>query len=68
MVSICLECPSGTYGPGCLYRCTEHCLNDIACNVTTGRCDDGCRTGYMGEKCDTGISYHKRKIIYQPLD
>lgn len=56
MVYICLECLPGKYGPGCLYSCTGHCLNDKACNITTARCDAGCKTGYAGEMCDTGIS------------
>lgn len=64
LVFICLECLLGIYGLGCLYCCIEYCLNDKVCNVIIGRCDDGCRIGYMGEKCDIGIFYYKRKIIY----
>lgn len=51
-----LDCSPGKYGPRCLYRCTGNCLNDKACNVTTGKCDDGCKPGYTGDMCDTGIS------------
>lgn len=56
LVYICLECLPGKYGQGCLYSCTGHCLNDKVCNITTGRCDVGCKPGYTGEICDTGIS------------
>lgn len=56
VVFVCLECLPGKYGPGCLYSCTGYCLNDKACNVTTGRCDAGCQPGYTGEWCDRGIS------------
>lgn len=58
LVYICIECPSGKYGPACLYSCTGHCLNlnDKACNITTGRCDAGCELGYTGVMCDKGIS------------
>lgn len=51
----CTECPSGKYGPACLYNCNEHCLTNKDCNVTTGRCNVGCKPGYTGEMCDTGI-------------
>lgn len=56
LVLICIECPLGKYGPACLYSCTGHCLNDKACNITTGRCDAGCKLGFTGAMCDKGIS------------
>lgn len=59
MYDLCLyflECQPGTYGPSCLYNCIGNCLNDKPCNITTGRCDAGCKPGYMGDMCDTGIS------------
>lgn len=66
-VYICLECSTGTYGPGCLDSCTGHCLNDKACNTTTGRCDAGCKPGYTGEKCDTGISKQCDICLFKPI-
>lgn len=67
MVYICLECPSGKYGPSCLYSCTGHCLNDKACNITTGRCDGGCKPGYKGEMCDTGISKQWEICLFKTI-
>lgn len=49
-----LECPLGTYGPYCAYKCSGHCLGSVACNRTTGNCDTGCDFGYTGEICKTG--------------
>lgn len=54
-VYICLECLIGIYGLGCLDSCIGYCLNDKVCNIIIGRCDVGCKFGYMGEKCDIGI-------------
>lgn len=43
------ECPPGTYGDACVHNCIGHCLIDVICNRTTGRCDQGCKPGYIGE-------------------
>ncbi|XP_062579125.1 multiple epidermal growth factor-like domains protein 10 [Saccostrea cucullata] len=46
------SCASGTFGPDCKYNCSRHCLNDSVCNSITGKCDKGCKPGYMGEQCN----------------
>nr|XP_034311833.1 receptor-type tyrosine-protein phosphatase epsilon isoform X5 [Crassostrea gigas] len=46
------ECPTGKFGPDCVYNCSRHCMGDVTCNRTTGRCDTGCKAGYTGELCD----------------
>lgn len=51
----CIECLLGKYGLVCLYNCNEYCLNNKDCNVIIGRCNVGCKFGYMGEMCDIGI-------------
>lgn len=53
--SFFLECPTGTFGLDCGYNCSGHCIDDIPCDKTTGRCDSGCKPGYTGELCDTGL-------------
>lgn len=57
------ECPIGTFGPDCLYNCSGHCLHNVGddtCNRTTGRCNTGCKPGYIGELCEKGlIAYFK---------
>lgn len=54
------ECPIGTFGSDCLYNCSGHCLGDVTCNRTIGRCHTGCKPGYTGELCDKGlIAYFK---------
>lgn len=50
-----LDCLLGKYGLRCLYCCIGNCLNDKVCNVIIGKCDDGCKLGYMGDMCDIGI-------------
>lgn len=52
---ICLTCLPGKYGSRCLYNCTGNCLNDETCNITTGECHSGCKTGYKGGICNKGI-------------
>lgn len=47
------ECGRGTYGLGCIHNCSGHCLNNGTCNRTTGRCDQGCESGYSGMLCKT---------------
>lgn len=49
------ECPLGSYGPGCVHKCSGRCLGDVACNRTTGKCDTGCESGNTGEMCETGM-------------
>lgn len=45
----------GSYGPDCVHKCSGKCLDDVACNRTTGQCDTGCDIGYTGVMCETGL-------------
>lgn len=38
-----------------MYNCSGNCLNGVACNRTTGKCDAGCDYGYTGVLCKTGM-------------
>lgn len=49
------ECPLGSYGTDCVYNCSGNCLDDVACNRNTGKCDTGCVIGYTGVMCNTGL-------------
>uniref|UniRef100_A0A8W8NCG0 protein-tyrosine-phosphatase n=1 Tax=Magallana gigas TaxID=29159 RepID=A0A8W8NCG0_MAGGI len=49
----------GTFGPNCVYKCSVKCLGDVACNRTTGKCDNGCDFGYTEELCETGCEIGK---------
>ncbi|XP_060567447.1 multiple epidermal growth factor-like domains protein 10 [Ruditapes philippinarum] len=40
------------YGSYCQYRCSVGCV-DGTCNKGTGHCMNGCKSGYIGDKCDT---------------
>lgn len=50
-----LACEAGKYGPGCINRCAGNCFNKAACNITTGNCDAGCASGYIGDKCNKSM-------------
>lgn len=50
-----LACSPGKYGPDCINSCDGHCLNNAACNITTGKCDAGCKPGYTGDKCNKSM-------------
>ncbi|XP_052795940.1 uncharacterized protein LOC128228579 isoform X2 [Mya arenaria] len=39
------ECEDGRFGKGCFGTC-GHCLDGLACNKTTGFCDQGCAPGW----------------------
>lgn len=45
-------CDDKSYGYGCLYNCSGHCLNDSPCNKQTGHCDGGCNPGYTNKDCN----------------
>lgn len=57
------ECSTGRFGPDCVYNCSGHCMDDVTCNRTTGRCDTGCKAGYTGELCDTGLIISRLKKL-----
>lgn len=63
------DCPTGTFGSDCGYNCSGHCIGDIPCNRTTGRCDTGCKPGYTGDLCDRGLIKCKidKKISFYKL-
>ncbi|CAC5418187.1 PTPRT [Mytilus coruscus] len=44
------ECPVGSYGKGCLERCSANCWNQ-QCNHVTGECNGGCKDGWQGFDC-----------------
>lgn len=46
-------CEPGLWGDNCVNRCSDNCINP-ACNVTTGVCEGGCRSGYTGDHCGKG--------------
>lgn len=49
-------CEIGTFGKGCSNWCRGHCLNNVPCNSTTGHCDSGCDSGYVGPFCDKSMN------------
>lgn len=46
------ECKFGYYGKDCMGGCSVNCYYTNACDRFTGRCNGGCKTGWMGSKCD----------------
>lgn len=56
------ECPFSKYGQYCLYNCSGNCQDGIRCNLSTGRCDNGCEAGFTGEPCDKGMNIHIKSI------
>ncbi|GFS02944.1 multiple epidermal growth factor-like domains 10, partial [Elysia marginata] len=48
-----VKCPLGKYGDECRSNCSNGCAGSYnACNHVNGKCDKGCDTGYIGDKCD----------------
>lgn len=45
-------CRPGFFGNHCNERCNSHCLAIKHCRNTDGTCIDGCKNGYIGERCD----------------
>lgn len=48
------ECRKGLYGVNCTKQCEGHCQYETICNHVTGSCDNGCKAGWTGDKCDQG--------------
>ena len=46
-----LECSAGTYGTRCENLCSGNCLESQACNFVNGFCDQGCKSGWTGPRC-----------------
>lgn len=47
-------CPAGYYGLHCKSKCVGHCKDIVACNHTSGLCDNGCDDGWTGTNCNKG--------------
>ncbi|BFZ21517.1 hypothetical protein BsWGS_24556 [Bradybaena similaris] len=45
------QCDKGHYGLECEKRC--HCLNTEDCLLSTGECEVGCDSGFLGDDCQT---------------
>ncbi|XP_052085569.1 multiple epidermal growth factor-like domains protein 11 [Mytilus californianus] len=43
-------CPIGRYGDECSDKCSSNCLTQ-PCEPDFGRCTDGCKSGFSGERC-----------------
>ena len=43
-------CDATHYGANCSYECSVNC-NQQSCNITSGSCSLGCKTGYYGDHC-----------------
>lgn len=52
---LAIGCGIGTFGKGCINRCSGHCLGNFPCNSTTGHCDSGCDSGYEEPFCNKSI-------------
>lgn len=48
-----LACNNGTYGDNCSKTCGK-CRHAGQCNHVNGTCNNGCESGYQGDKCDAG--------------
>ena len=48
------ECAKGYYGNGCSEVC-GHCVDQNGCHHINGSCLNGCKEGYMGDLCKTGM-------------
>ncbi|XP_062593626.1 multiple epidermal growth factor-like domains protein 10 [Saccostrea cucullata] len=46
------SCAPGSYGIECKHHCKGHCMNNVPCNHTTGKCDRECEYGWFGIYCN----------------
>lgn len=46
-----LECQIGYYGKNCRHLCSAYCYVTSRCNKFTGKCDGGCKLGWIGNTC-----------------
>lgn len=51
IVFLIIGCARGYYGEKCTEAC-RGCVNGI-CNRENGRCEYGCKKGFVGNKCDS---------------
>ena len=49
-------CPRGVFGDDCINNCSLHCKVPMECDRDTGRCFDGCQSGWGDPTCNTGTS------------
>ncbi len=50
---VAVECPSNTYGDGCM-PCSGNCQDNAVCDSVTGHCA-GCIQWYTGDRCHIEI-------------
>ena len=57
-------CLIGYFSPQCRMECSSNCLtseNSLSkgkCEFNSGKCDDGCKTGWFGDTCDDQCSIY----------
>ncbi|XP_062573676.1 multiple epidermal growth factor-like domains protein 10 [Saccostrea cucullata] len=51
-VSRQIACLNGSYGQECNFRCSEHCKGGRSCDHVTGKCVEGCVSGWTGLMCN----------------
>ena len=54
--SLLQGCPRGFFGDGCLNNCSVNCDDPMECHRVTGRCFDGCQSGWGDPTCNTSTS------------
>lgn len=45
-------CPAGFFGTNCSKQCSVNCDESNPCDRFTGRCDRGCKIGWIGLYCN----------------
>ncbi|XP_061179773.1 receptor-type tyrosine-protein phosphatase epsilon-like isoform X3 [Saccostrea echinata] len=53
----CEPCKPGRYGSNCTQECSGNCYNNESCNNVNGSCLNGCKKGYIGDKCSQACGY-----------
>lgn len=62
-------CPNTKFGPGCKFTCGK-CQNGAPCDKFTGRCPNGCRSGFQPPLCteNCGTTGWERQELIQGGD
>ena len=55
-ISFLQGCPQGVFGDDCMENCSLHCKIPMECDRVTGRCFNGCQSGWGDPTCNTSIS------------
>ncbi|XP_078329746.1 uncharacterized protein LOC111117117 isoform X2 [Crassostrea virginica] len=50
----CTNCIIGNYGKDCHRRC-GHCKNGTHCDISSGKCPEGCEEHWNGSLCDSSM-------------